>query len=249
MSSALNRRAALGILSMGSVAFLAACGSDKKEESNSSASASASQTKSSSASSSASATPSASESPTPTPTPTELVNDGKDYSGVANLDQYETPGEYQPATAQTPAQNVPTPVIPEAMHQNTVAGFASALAYFGAAVDYLLQTGDMKYVREVSTDADTLNALQKYADRTMKGIEEKTWYEKPSATMIISSKQPTIAQGAYNWTVDFTIDLGEKLFNKGKEQDTPSDKRYVRMQGEAVGRYINNVWDLHMDID
>ncbi len=135
------------------------------------------------------------------------------------------------------------------MHQNTVAGFASALAYFGAAVDYLLQTGDTKYVREVSTDADTLNALQKYADRTMKGIEEKTWYEKPSATMVISSKQPTIAQGAYNWTVDFTIDLGEKLFNKGKEQDTPSDKRYVRMQGEAVGRYINNVWDLHMDID
>ena len=229
MSSALNRRAALGILSMGSVAFLAACGSDKKEESNSSASASTSQTKSSSASSSASATPSASESTTPT--------------------QYETPGEYQPATAESPAQNVPTPVIPEAMHQNTVAGFASALAYFGAAVDYLLQTGDMKYVREVSTDADTLNALQKYADRTMKGIEEKTWYEKPSATMVISSKQPTIAQGAYNWTVDFTIDLGEKLFNKGKEQDTPSDKRYVRMQGEAVGRYINNVWDLHMDID
>ena len=135
------------------------------------------------------------------------------------------------------------------MHQNTVAGFASALAYFGAAVDYLLQTGDMKYVREVSTDADTLNALQKYADRTAKGIEEKTWYEKPSATMVISSKQPTIAQGAYNWAVDFTIDLGEKLFNKGKEQDTPSDKRYVRMQGEAVGRYINNVWDLHMDID
>ena len=225
MSSALNRRAALGILSMGSVAFLAACGSDKKEESNSSASASTSQTKSSSASSSASATPS------------------------AKPEQYETPGEYQPATAESPAQNVPTPVIPEAMHQNTVAGFASALAYFGAAVDYLLQTGDMKYVREVSTDADTLNALQKYADRTAKGIEEKTWYEKPSATMVISSKQPTIAQGAYNWTVDFTIDLGEKLFNKGKEQDTPSDKRYVRMQGEAVGRYINNVWDLHMDID
>ena len=124
MSSALNRRAALGILSMGSVAFLAACGSDKKEESNSSASASTSQTKSSSASSSASATPSASESPTPTPTPTELVNDGKDYSGVAKLEQYETPGEYQPATAESPAQNVPTPVIPEAMHQNTVAGFA-----------------------------------------------------------------------------------------------------------------------------
>ena len=148
MSSALNRRAALGILSMGSVAFLAACGSDKKEESNSSASASTSQTKSSSASSPASATPSASESPTPTPTPTGLVNDGKDYSGVAKLEQYETPGEYQPATAESPAQNVPTPVIPEAMHQNTVAGFASALAYFGAAVDYLLQTGDMKYVRD-----------------------------------------------------------------------------------------------------
>ena len=45
------------------------------------------------------------------------------------------------------------------------------------------------------------------------------------------------------------VDLGEKLFKDGKEQTVATDKRHVKMFGEAVGRYLNNKWDLHMDIN
>jgi len=44
-------------------------------------------------------------------------------------------GAHPPVPADPPPQNVPSPIVPEAMHQNSVAGFAAALAYFGAAFE------------------------------------------------------------------------------------------------------------------
>ena len=236
MSENLTRRAALGVLGVSSMALLAACGSKATSE----ASASASGSESASAAASGSAT--AASSPRP--------NDDKDYSGVAKLEKMEKHGEYQPGNAEHPPQNVPSPIVPEAMHQNSVAGFAGALAYFGAAFEYLLRTGDMHYMNEVSTDQETLGAMKKYADSTKAGIDEKkTWYVNPTATLTIDTKQPVLAQGAYNWTVTLNVDLGEKLFKDGKELTVTADKRHVKMFGEAVGRYLNNKWDLHMDIN
>lgn len=252
MSENLTRRAALGVLGVSSMALLAACGSKATSEASASSSgsesASAAISESATASPSASASPSSSASATATNSP--LPNDDKDYRGVAKLEKMEEHGEYQPGNAEHPPQNVPSPVVPEAMHQNSVAGFAAALAYFGAAFEYLLRTGDMHYMNEVSTDQETLAAMKKYADSTKAGIDEKkTWYVNPTATLTIDTKQPVLAQGAYNWTVTLNVDLGEKLFKDGKEQTVAADKRYVKMFGEAVGRYLNNKWDLHMDIN
>ena len=126
------------------MALLAACGSKATSEASASASgsesasaaASESATASPSASASASASPSASASASATATNSPLPNDNKDYSGVAKLEKMEDHGEYQPGNAEHPPQNVPSPIVPEAMHQNSVAGFAAALAYFGAAFEY-----------------------------------------------------------------------------------------------------------------
>ncbi len=253
MSENLTRRAALGVLGVSSMALLAACGSKATSEASASASGSesasatasesATASPSASASASASASPSASASASATATNSPLPNDNKDYSGVAKLEKMEDHGEYQPGNAEHP-------IVPEAMHQNSVAGLAAALAYFGAAFEYLLRTGDMHYMNEVSTDQETLAAMKKYADSTKAGIDEKkTWYVNPTATLTIGTKQPVLAQGAYNWTVTLNVDLGEKLFKDGKEQTGGADKRHVKMFGEAVGRYLNNKWDLHMDIN
>ena len=244
MSENLTRRAALGVLGVSSMALLAACGSKATSEASASASgsesasAAASESATASPSASASASPSASASASASAANSPLPNDNKDYSGVAKLEKMEEHGEYQPGNAEHPPQNVPSPIVPEAMHQNSVAGFAAALAYFGAAFEYLLRTGDMHYMNEVSTDQETLAAMKKYADSTKAGIEEKkTWYVNPTATLTIGTKQPVLAQG------------GEKLFKDGKEQTVTADKRHVKMFGEAVGRYLNNKWDLHMDIN
>ena len=66
------------------------------------------------------------------------------------------------ATEEHPAQNVPVPVQPESMKKDNAAGFAGALAWFGAAVDYLLQTGDMQYVNTVTLNTEAKNVLQGY---------------------------------------------------------------------------------------
>ena len=261
MSETLTRRAALGVLGISSMALLAACGSEASSKASaapSSGPASTSAAPSKTASPTPTTSPSPTETPTPTPPPTEepvpddspLPNDDKDYRGVATLEEMENHGEYQPGNAEHPPQNVPSPIVPASMHQNSVAGFAAALAYFGASFEYLLRTGDMSYMNEVSTDESTLDVMKKYADSTKDGIEnKKTWYVNPTATLSIETKQPVLAQGAYNWTVTLNVDLGEKLFNDGQEQDVAEDKRYVKMFGEAVGRYLNNTWDLHMDIN
>ena len=242
MSEILTRRAALGVLGVSSVALLAACGSKASSEASAPSSSATPEATTASASPSASATATATNSPLP--------NDDKDYRGVAKLEKMEEHGEYQPGNAEHPPQNAPSPIVPESMHQNSVAGFASALAYFGAAFEYLLRTGDMHYMNEVSTDQSTLAVMKKYADSTKSGIDEKkTWYVNPTATLTIETKQPVLAQGAYNWTVTLNVDLGEKLFKEGKEQTVAADKRHVKMFGEAVGRYLNNKWDLHMDIN
>jgi len=153
------------------------------------------------------------------------------------------------ATEEHPAQNVPVPVQPESMKKDNAAGFAGALAWFGAAVDYLLQTGDMQYVNTVTLNTEAKNVLQGYAESTKKSEADKIWYAKPSASLIITAPQPVYAGGSWNWQVKLNIDVGEKIYRKGTLQDTPADKRHIYMSGEAVGTYMNGIWDLNMDIN
>ena len=120
MSENLTRRAALGVLGVSSMALLAACGS--KATSEASASASGSESASASASESAATSPSASASASASATAANspLPNDNKDYSGVAKLEKMEDHGEYQPGNAEHPPQNVPSPIVPEAMHLSLI---------------------------------------------------------------------------------------------------------------------------------
>lgn len=252
MSTSVTRRAALGVLGISGAAFLAACSSESAHtDTTTSAAAPAPTSATPSATAKPSATPSVtatpSATPSPTPTPTE---DDKDYSGVAKIDQYDySVGKYEEATADHPARNVPLPVMPEAMKKDSAAGFAAALGFFSATVDYLIRTGDTQYLKMVSTDESTLTELQKYADRTKEGEANKTWYLEPNTTLTIKAPRPVYAEGSWNWQVDLSIDLGPKFYDRGELKDTPADKRYVNMSGEAVGTFINNIWDLQMDIN
>ena len=65
------------------------------------------------------------------------------------------------------------------------------------AFEYLLRTGDMHYMNEVSTDQETLAAMKVRGLTRKAGIDEKkTWYVNPTATLTIgTSKQPVLAQG------------------------------------------------------
>lgn len=63
----------------------------------------------------------------------------------------EFPDNFEPATLEHPARNVPKPVMPEEAKQETEAGAQAFLDYRADAQWYLMQTGDASLVREVTS--------------------------------------------------------------------------------------------------
>ena len=75
------------------------------------------------------------------------------YKGEAKLDSYDTSaGTYELASREHPARNVPKPVKPTNMNDNSVAGLYSTIAFFAAALQYRLITGDAQYLKEVKLE-------------------------------------------------------------------------------------------------
>lgn len=64
----------------------------------------------------------------------------------------EFPDDYEPATLEHPAHNVPKPVMPEAASQETEAGAQAFLDYYDHAGWYAYQTGDTSYLRATTSD-------------------------------------------------------------------------------------------------
>ena len=131
-----TRRAALGFVGAGSVIALAGCTASVKPvdaaASGSSSSSSSASSSSSSSSASASASSSASSS-----------GSSKNYSGVVKHEKFDkSAGEFEPATREQPAKNVPIPQIDDQAKENSVDGFYANISFISASVQYLLETGD-----------------------------------------------------------------------------------------------------------
>lgn len=61
-------------------------------------------------------------------------------------------GEYVPASSKGPAQNVPKPVMPAAVKENTPEGAEAAVKYWWEAVNYLQQTNDPEPLKSISME-------------------------------------------------------------------------------------------------
>jgi len=61
-------------------------------------------------------------------------------------------GEYVPASSKGPAQNVPKPVTPAAVKENTPEGAEAAVKYWWEAADYLQQTNDSEPFKTISME-------------------------------------------------------------------------------------------------
>ena len=64
----------------------------------------------------------------------------------------EFPDDYEPATLEHPARNVPKPVMPEEAKQETEAGAQAFLDYYDHAGWYAYQTGDTSHLRASTSD-------------------------------------------------------------------------------------------------
>lgn len=128
---------------------LAACGTDSPDPDASPSEPSASVTPGPASTTTAAAPASEADSSSASATP------GGPTSGSPTDD-----GAYVPASEKGPARNVPKPVMPDAVKEDTPEGAEAAVEYWWDAVYYLQQTNDPEPLKAVSTqDCDLCDAL------------------------------------------------------------------------------------------
>ena len=185
----------------GSAALLSACGSGGSNQQSGSQGGSLSGSKSSA-------------------NPNGYSDDGQNYSGLVEYTHYEGALNYEQGTVEHPPRNAPKPKVTEALSANTVTGFHEAIAYFAAAMDYLVKTGSTDaFSTGITLSSKTRSEVDALSASILAGVEKGSWYVNPSASYALSSAQPSImSDGNLLFKGKYTLDFGTEAVAEGKIQ-------------------------------
>ena len=185
----------------GSAALLSACGSGGSSQQSGSQGGSLSGLKSSA-------------------NPNGYSDDGQNYSGLVEYTHYEGALNYEQGTVEHPPRNAPKPKVTEALSANTVTGFHEAIAYFAAAMDYLVKTGSTDaFSTGITLSSKTRSEVDALSASILAGVEKGSWYVNPSASYALSSAQPSImSDGNLLFKGKYTLDFGTEAVAEGKIQ-------------------------------
>ena len=185
----------------GSAALLSACGSGGSSQQSGSQSGSLNGSKSSA-------------------NPNGYSDDGKNYSGLVEYTHYEGTLNYEQGTVEHPPRNAPKPKVSDALSANTVTGFHEAIAYFAAAMDYLVKTGNTDaFSTGIQLSSKTRSEVDALSASILAGVEKGSWYVNPSASYALSSAQPSImSDGNLLFKGKYTLDFGTEAVAEGKIQ-------------------------------
>ncbi len=185
----------------GSAALLSACGSGGSSQQSGSQGGSLSGSKSSA-------------------NPNGYSDDGQNYSGLVEYTHYEGALNYEQGTVEHPPRNAPKPKVTEALSVNTVTGFHEAIAYFAAAMDYLVKTGSTDaFSTGITLSSKTRSEVDALSASILAGVEKGSWYVNPSASYALSSAQPSImSDGNLLFKGKYTLDFGTEAVAEGKIQ-------------------------------
>ena len=185
----------------GSAALLSACGSGESSQQSGSQGGSLNGSKSSA-------------------NPNGYSDDGKNYSGLVEYTHYEGAVNYEQGTVDHPPRNAPKPKVTDALSANTVTGFHEAVAYFAAAMDYLVKTGSTDaFSTGIQLSSKTRSEVDALSASILAGVEKGSWYVNPSASYALSSAQPSImSDGNLLFKGKYTLDFGTEAVAEGKIQ-------------------------------
>ena len=185
----------------GSAALLSACGSGESSQQSGSQGGSLNGSKSSA-------------------NPNGYSDDGKNYSGLVEYTHYEGAVNYEQGTVDHPPRNAPKPQVTDALSLNTVTGFHEAIAYFAAAMDYLVKTGSTDAVSTgIQLSSKTRSEVDALSASILAGVEKGSWYVNPSASYALASAQPSImSDGNLLFKGRYTLDFGAEAVAEGKIQ-------------------------------
>lgn len=126
----------------------------------------------------------------------------------------EFPNDYEPATLEHPARNVPKPVMPEAAKQETEAGAQAFLDYYASVGWYAYQTGDTSYMRNiVSPSCEICNKEMDLVDDIYSSSDWAVGSDERSR--IVPGTLPAKVQGFYTVPVE-TRNGGAKLVSNNR---------------------------------
>lgn len=185
----------------GSAALLSACGSGGSSQQSGSQSGSLNGSKSSA-------------------NPNGYSDDGQNYSGLVEYTHYEGAVNYEQGTVEHPPRNAPKPKVTDTLSLNTVTGFHEAIAYFAAAMDYLVKTGSTDaFSTGIQLSSKTRSEVDALSASILAGVEKGSWYVNPSASYALSSAQPSImSDGNLLFKGRYTLDFGAEAVAEGKIQ-------------------------------
>lgn len=185
----------------GSAALLSACGSGSSSQQSGSQGGSLNGSKSSA-------------------NPNGYSDDGQNYSGLVEYTHYEGAVNYEQGTVEHPPRNAPKPKVTDALSANTVTGFHEAIAYFAAAMDYLVKTGSTDaFSTGIQLSSKTRSEVDALSASILAGVEKGSWYVNPSASYALSSAQPSImSDGNLLFKGKYTLDFGTEAVAEGKIQ-------------------------------
>ena len=152
--------------------------------------------------------------------PNGYSDDGKNYSGLVEYTHYEGAVNYEQGTVEHPPRNAPKPKVTDALSANTVTGFHEAIAYFAAAMDYLVKTGSTDaFSTGIQLSSKTRSEVDALSASILAGVEKGSWYVNPSASYALSSAQPSImSDGNLLFKGKYTLDFGAEAVAEGKIQ-------------------------------
>ncbi len=113
---------------------------------------------------------------TPSPTPSSSESESPGSAFAPDLSEPTPPaGDYEEATAEHPAKNVPIPVLDEAAQKEDDAGVLATVKYYVESQDFVKQTGNGKPLSKIVTD-ECRACMQYAASANFLTYSKGSWY-------------------------------------------------------------------------
>ena len=169
-----------------------------------------------------------------------------DYSGEVKFEKFDTSaGNYEPATREHPAKNVPKPIKPDNLNDKSVESFYQNIAFIVAGMQYLYMTADGSALKESNIKGkEQLSKLEEQIKSS--GVPDKLWFEDFTVKASLDTPQPKIEGDTYTWEGKVSANLGSFTVRDGQVTDIPEKSRHQEVPQTFKGTYKDGKWEIDL---
>ena len=169
-----------------------------------------------------------------------------DYSGEVKYDKFDTSaGNYEPATREHPAKNVPKPIKPDNLNEKSVESFYQNIAFIVASLQYLYMTADGSALKESNLKGKEY--VSKLEEQTKSsGAPDKLWSDGSTIKASLDTPQPKIEGDTYTWEGKVSANLGSFTVRDGQVTDIPEKSRHQEVPQTFKGTYKDGTWEIDL---